>query len=360
MFYSHRKTAVQALLLTACIVQSNSLGIHADDLASEQNGKEFSGVQFEERKFSPFLDGKWVGQGVSYGPFREGQSPGGVSPTREELTEDLSLLAQHWNLMRMYGSRGVAKDVLEIIHEKKLPLRVMIGAWITSESESERLSVRAADAAKHANQEEVKEAIRLANAYPDEVIAVNVGNETQVYWSDHVTQPEVLIQYIREVRTATSVPVTTADDFNFWNKPESELVAKEVDFIVTHVHAMWAGLELSGAMEWTERIYREIREKHPNKTVVVGEAGWATQVHSEGEQAKLIKGKAGEQEQREYYREFSDWARYRKVCTFYFEAFDEPWKGGSHPNEVEKHWGVFHVDRTPKAALTGSGKTHRP
>ena len=37
--------------------------------------------------------------------------------------------------------------------------------------------------------------------------------------------------------------------------------------------------------------------------------------------------------------------------TFFFEAFDEKWKGGEHPNEVEKHWGLIYSDRTPKHNL---------
>lgn len=104
-------------------------------------------------------------------------------------------------------------------------------------------------------------------------------------------------------------------------------------------------------MAWTQRTYAEICEHHPGKTVVVGEAGWATQVHDEGEQARLIKGKAGEAEQRLYYEQFSAWAKEEKLSTFFFETFDESWKGGSHPNEVEKHWGPYRRDRRPKAAL---------
>ncbi|TFG39021.1 MAG: glycosyl hydrolase, partial [Chromatiales bacterium] len=36
---------------------------------------------------------------------------------------------------------------------------------------------------------------------------------------------------------------------------------------------------------------------------------------------------------------------------FFFEAFDEPWKGSEFdPLGAEKHWGLFNVDRTPKQA----------
>jgi exo-beta-1,3-glucanase (GH17 family) len=37
--------------------------------------------------------------------------------------------------------------------------------------------------------------------------------------------------------------------------------------------------------------------------------------------------------------------------VFFFEAFNENWKGGAHPAEVEKHWGVFFENRSPKAAI---------
>jgi len=352
MFDSVYKSGLSALILSISFYLACNLVVAEEGAITDQEYDASGEERIDKREFSPYLNDKWIGQGISYGPYREGESPGGLLPTREELTEDLNLISKHWNLIRMYGSSEVAEDVLKIIHEGKLPLRVMLGAWIARESESESQTLTASKSAKLSNRKEVMEVIRLANAYPDEVIAVSVGNETQVDWSDHLTETELLIRNIRTVREATFVPVTTADDFNFWNKPASKPVANEIDFIVTHIHPMWAGLEASKAMQWTEGIYAEIREYHPEKTIVIGEAGWATQVHIEGEQAKLIKGRAGEEEQRLYYQSFTDWASEQKICTFFFEAFDEPWKGGPHPNEVEKHWGLFHVNREPKAALS--------
>jgi hypothetical protein len=37
------------------------------------------------------------------------------------------------------------------------------------------------------------------------------------------------------------------------------------------------------------------------------------------------------------------------VTVFYFEAFDEPWKGTG----TEGHWGLFSVDRKAKLAMQG-------
>ena len=55
----------------------------------------------EIRTFQPVLDGKWIGQGIAYGPYRVGQAPGGSGPTREELVEDLAILGQHRQILQM-------------------------------------------------------------------------------------------------------------------------------------------------------------------------------------------------------------------------------------------------------------------
>jgi exo-beta-1,3-glucanase (GH17 family) len=47
------------------------------------------------------------------------------------------------------------------------------------------------------------------------------------------------------------------------------------------------------------------------------------------------------------------WAQEQGVPLFWFSAFDEPWKGSDHPDEIEKHWGLYDVDRRPKQAVSG-------
>ena len=248
---------------------------------------------------------------------------------------------------------GSAESVLAIIRAEHLPLRVMLGAWIavTERRDSTGALVEALPAAREANRAELDAAVRLAREYAGIVVAISVGNETQVSWSDHRVPVDSLIANIRWVRSHTRVPVTTADDFNFWNKPESRAVADEVDFIVMHAHPMWNGKQLGEALDWTTATVGAIRAAHPGCVVVLGETGWATRVHTEGEQARLIKGSAGEPEQKTFFDAVTAWAAKTRTATFFFEAFDENWKGGSHPNEVEKHWGLFRADRTPKQAL---------
>ncbi|MBL7696076.1 MAG: hypothetical protein JNK91_14595 [Ferruginibacter sp.] len=52
-----------------------------------------------------------------------------------------------------------------------------------------------------------------------------------------------------------------------------------------------------------------------------------------------------------------NWSEEKKILTFFFEAFDEEWKGSHDPFEPEKHWGLFRIDRSPKLAMENLVKT---
>ncbi len=70
--------------------------------------------------------------------------------------------------------------------------------------------------------------------------------------------------------------------------------------------------------------------------------------------APLIKGKVGVATQGEFLVKLHDWSTKNQVTTFFFEAFDEPWKGGgdnSGASEIEKNWGLFYEDRSPKKSF---------
>jgi exo-beta-1,3-glucanase (GH17 family) len=217
-------------------------------------------------------------------------------------------------------------------------MKVMLGVWIDSD-----------DAA--ANEREVDAAIRLANEYPEIVLAVCVGNETQVAWSAHRCPLDVLLEHVRHVRAAVADPVTVADDLDYWLEPESRALAAEIDFITLHAHPLWKGQQLDDALPWLREQVAKVEELHPDRLVVLGETGWATSASDTGEQATLIKGEVGESEQKAFYEAVRAWAAEERVTVFWFEAFDENWKGGDDPDDVEKHWGLFRADRTPKAAL---------
>lgn len=304
------------------------------------------------------LDGRWIGNAVSYSPYRRNQSPWGPFPTSDQILEDLRLVARHWNLIRLYSSAPETERTLNVIRDHHLPLRVVLGAWISPETSGD---------ARAANQREVASAIRLARAHPGIVIAVNVGNETQVHWSGHRTDPALLIAYIREARAAITQPVTTADDFRYWITPESRAVAGEIDFVMTHGYALWNGRSLEEAMTWTAGIYDSVCRMHPDRLVVIGETGWATSrdpwKKGPGGEGVIMKAEASLAAQLEYLRQHEDWVESRRVVTFLFEAFDERWKGGGPQGsliEAEKHWGVFTDDRRPKPSYLTLLRERKP
>lgn len=132
-------------------------------------------------------------QCASYTPFDKDQSPYDqpmqLRPAR--MDADLALLAERFQCIRTYSMSG-----LEAIPAlaRKHGLKVMLGAWVNAHpADTDR---------------EVALLIAAANANPDVVSAVIVGNETLL--RKEVTGKR-LAELIARVKRQVSVPVTYAD-----------------------------------------------------------------------------------------------------------------------------------------------------
>ncbi len=298
-----------------------------------------------KRPFEPTLDGRWIGNGISYGAYRDGEAPGEALTSKEHIREDLSILARRWNLIRLYGADAQARNILEVIEEHDLPIRVMQGIWLD------------ANKTEQENGEQIRLAIEYANRFSAIIVALNVGNEIFVDWSQHrIDDMDGVIEQIRHVRANVPQPVTVADDYNFWNKPRARRVADELDFICLHAYAFWNNKTLEVAMDWTESIYRDIRSRYPDRQIAYCETGWPTsRVYGEGSYEGGLIGKAGEAEQRSFFNQYDSWVDRNSLVSFYFTSFDEKWKGGfdgdNAMDKAEKHWGLYFSDRTPKQVL---------
>lgn len=302
-----------------------------------------------EAVFYPTIDERWVGLGIAYGSYRDGESPDQKSVSSEQdILEDMLILTKSdrfsWNLIRMYAADAASEQVLKVIKKHNLPIKVMQGAWLSSTQTAEE------------NQQQIDEVIRLANEYKDSVVAINLGNEIFVDWSAHKLVAKDVPQYlqwVKRVQQKTEVPVTLADDYNFWNKPWSQEIAQALDFMVLHAYAMWNSQSLENAVAWTEKTFHDIQALHPNKQIVLGESGWATSSISSNGDERLIIGEASEEAQKTFFLRYRNWLEQNKITSFYFEAFDEKWKGGADkPNGIaEKNWGLFHSNREPKLAV---------
>ena len=294
---------------------------------------------------------------VAYSGFREGQHPdrgdGAVNPSPEEILEDLQILVDHgFHLIRMYDSGGNTRDTLEIIRQHELPIKVALGIWLDAEISNhegcpwldEPIPDEKLAANKLKNAAEVERGIELAKEFADIIVAVNVGNEALVDWNDHMVPLEQVIAYVRQVKGAIEQPVTVADNYVWWIEDGAPLAA-EVDFLAIHSYPVWEGKTIDEGLAFTLENLEGVREALPDKPLVLFEAGWATVASEFGE-------RAGEAQQTRYYHEVLDWATEANVTVFFFEAFDEPWKGNpDNPLGAEKHWGLFNVDRTPKEVM---------
>lgn len=298
------------------------------------------------RPFAPMLNGESIANGISYGAYRDGEGPGQGLTSKENILEDMNILiAEGYNLIRLYGADPQALQILEVIEENNLPMRVMQGIWLDAHKSAEE------------NDEQVSLAIDYANRFSDTIVAVNVGNEILVDWSYHrLDDIDDVVAKIRHVRGSIAQPVTVADDYNFWNKPQSQQVADELDFICLHGYAFWNNIELDNAMDWTTSTYESIQGHHPDHKIAFCETGWPTsRVYDDGSYEGGLIGKAGEAEQAVFFGQYNPWAEENDVVSFYFTSFDEKWKGGfdgENPmDKAEKHWGIYFSDRTPKAVL---------
>ena len=294
---------------------------------------------------------------VAYSGYREGQHPdiggGAVNPSREQILDDLERLSRHgFQLIRVYDSGVNAETILNLIKEHDLPIKVLLGIWLNAEVSnhdgcpwlSDPIPTAVLEANRTKNKQEVAKGVALANQFHDQVIAVNVGNEALVDWNDHMVSVESVITYVREVKASIQQPVTVADNYVWWIKHGKGL-AEVVDFIGVHSYPVWESKSIEEAINYTEANISAVRAAHPDKRLAILEAGWATTAEEFG-------GRAGEAQQARYFSELRGWAHSNQTTVFFFEAFDEPWKGDpNNPLGAEKHWGLFKVDRSPKAVV---------
>ncbi|HMB01113.1 MAG TPA: glycosyl hydrolase family 17 protein, partial [Spirochaetota bacterium] len=179
------------------------------------------------------------------------------------------------------------------------------------------------------------------------ICAVSVGNEVLVDWSDHRVPVSSLVKYIKTVKENITQPVTVCDNYVPW-QTGCHKVAAAVDFISIHTYPVWENKTFNQSIAYTISNYNSVCRTHPGRQVVISEAGWATLgLDPAGKSNTAVALK----HQQLYYKQINQWAARNNIILFFFEAFDENWKGSDDPLEPEKHWGLFYADRTPKPAI---------
>jgi len=293
------------------------------------------------------------GRAICYSGFREGQNPGGIYPTYDEIKEDLILLQNDWKYLRLYDCDAHGDMVLKVIEKEKLPFKVMMGAYIVAEMNNfgcpwggasyseEQLAEN-----KLYNLNQIQKLIDLANKYPTIICTLSAGNEACVDWTDHFVSVSSVMAYVMLIKKNAKQPVTFCENYLPWLNKLKPLV-EAVDFISIHTYPVWEYKNIHEALDYTKENYFAVADMHPNKPVVITEAGWATNSNGRGIEPHHVS----EENQKIYIDDLLNWTDQDGILNFVFEAFDESWKGSHEPLEPEKHWGLYRIDRTPKEVV---------
>ena len=263
--------------------------------------------------------------GYSFSPFRPGQDPrDNRYPSDEDIRGDLQLVSGQTNNIRTYSVEGSQADIPRLAEE--FGLRVTLGVWISTDLER--------------NEREITRAIELANQSRS-VVRVLVGNEA-LYRGE--IEPEALIAYIRRVREAVKVPVSTSEQWHIWQ--EHPQLAREVDLIAAHILPYWEFIPRQHATAFVLERVQDLKKQFPGKPLLLSEVGWPSNGRARG------PAEASPADQAIYLRTLVNALNLRGYNYFIIEAFDQPWKMDDE-GSVGAYWGVWNLERQPKFAFSG-------
>lgn len=306
------------------------------------------------------------GKAVCYSGYREGQSPKTNAPSVEEITEDLNILVKDgYQYIRMYDPNMHAQRVLHVIRSLHLPLKCILGIDSDPEEnnpncpfEEQHFSEEELTRNRNRNDEEIEKLIVLAKEYEDIIAVASVGNENTPYWTAHKVTEERLIRHVRRLRGEIVQPITFCEGYYEWENLKK--LAAELDLISVHTYPYHYGTRIEDAVAQNRSQYEDIQKIYPEHQVIITELGWSTDSTNPGKHLAIIRDKITEitfspeepkrpsvENAKRYLAELEEWTEKEQVIAFYFEAFDELWKGKSR-HSSECNFGIYDNDRKRK------------
>ncbi len=267
-------------------------------------------------------------QCVSYAPYyKKGVSPliEGTWIKPSQIDDDLKLLSTISSCVRTYSvSQGM--DYVPKA-AAKLGMQVYLGAWIGWTDADNVL--------------EVKHAAQVANAYPETVRALIVGNEVFLRQEQDVASMRT---YFALAKSLTNIPITYADVWEFWLRYKT--IAKDVDFHTVHILPYWEDdpVGIDDAVTHTANVMATLKGQF-TKPILIGETGWPSVGRQRSESVPSVVNQA------RYIREFVEKANENNWQYNIIEAIDQPWKR-TLEGTVGGYWGIIAADLTSKFSLT--------
>jgi exo-beta-1,3-glucanase (GH17 family) len=268
-------------------------------------------------------------QCVSYAPYHySDQSPfiTGMWVNKKQIDEDLLALSKISQCVRTY-SVGQGMDYVPEA-AAKIGMQVYLGAWIGWTDLD--------------NLKELNLAIKQANAYPNTVKALIVGNEVLL----RKEQSELAMQrYLKIAKRQTQTPVTYADVWEYWIKHKN--LAQYVDFVTVHILPYWEDnpVAIENAVPHATAVMQKLKSIF-TKPIMIGETGWPSVGRQREASAPSLINEAT------YMRAFLQKANDEHWQYNLIEAIDQPWKRVLE-GTVGGYWGIFDTDLSPKFSFDG-------
>ena len=332
---------------------------------------------------------------ICYGSYRNCSRD--TVATVNEIKDDLKILsAMNIKVLRTYNVHykeinHLLQAITELKQEEKgFEMYIMLGAWIDCKNAwTNNTPIHTEESER--NTTEINIAVQLANAYPDIIKIIAVGNEAMVHWAtSYYVTPNIILKWVKHLQNLkqqnklnNKVWITSSDNFASWGGGDSsyhtsdlnELI-KAVDYISLHTYPMhdthynptfWgvkkeeqnltSKQQIDAAMlrarDYAINQYKSVvqymQSLGVNKPIHVGETGWATVCNE-------LYGNNGSKATDEYkssvyYNLMRTWTNQQKISCFYFEAFDECWKNSSNPLHSENHFGLINLNNEAKYVI---------
>ncbi len=270
---------------------------------------------------------------VSFASYRSWQSPETKDyPSADQVAGDLKLVAGLSNGIRTYSSLEGNYDIGALAQQAGVKL--WLGIWLDGNLKD--------------NDREIAAGIAEANAHPDTITRVIVGNEVLLRRDLSADQ---LISYLDYVHTRVKQPIAYADVSDFWRQfPQ---IAPHVDVVMIHFLPYWEDKPLSvdKAITQIKTTIDGFKYMFPGKTISIGETGWPSRGRWRANAAPSRVNEAV------YLRQFITLADQEHVDYNLIEAFDQVWKY-QEEGVAGANWGIWNTNRIQKFPLNGGVVEH--
>lgn len=251
--------------------------------------------------------------GLNFSPYIDGQDPNlGSEISEEQLRERMKIIAPYTNWIRSFGSSRGLEISGRIAHE--LGLKAALGAWISSDSDENKL--------------QISNLITAANAGEADMLIVG----SEVLLRKELSESN-LVSYISQVKQEVSdIPIGYADVYGEILSHPSVIDA--IDVVLVNYYPYWEGIGINQAVSAIHTWHQQVSSAANGKTVIVSETGYPSDGDQFGDAIPSSDNASL------YFLNFVSWARASNISYFYFEAFDETWKA-KYEGSQGAYWGVW-------------------